>query len=523
MTKYLLNLVCIIGIAGAAHAGSVANIEITPEGHAYLVFSDSDLGTPGAQSNLAGYSIEDTRALGVAIEFARGGLQDGTGTFASGWVSLDSQGVLAGEEFPGTGGTPLENWFFDGAPTPSYFLGEGNIHGYMVRDPGTPVYIGQIIDTGATGINRNLVEADFPDMGGFVAGGLFEFVEFKASDDPANVVTQGTVTLQTPAALSAGTIDLAPAGVGAPEAMYRQTGLIGAAGTDFDVSFVEGEGPGDAKIVMDLTVDVAGTDAIDGLNTVTTTKFYGDTSGFGDATADGHVTVNGKTVEIAYADLVETVVTASGDFVSAHLRIEAVDGSSTIAIDADLTEDAAGPDALGRYGTLGSALVVSLVPGDFDLDGDCDADDIDAISVQLRESSPGVPIIDPAIRSLLFDVDHDGDVDADDRLEVILSLVEVTGGNGTKLGDPNLSGTVDAGDYTTWADNFGPGTGWATGDFNGNGETEAGDYTSWADNFGQGPNDAPAPSSPVPTPEPATMMLLAVGGLATLVRRRRRS
>jgi len=505
MTKYLLNLVCIIGIAGAAHAGAVANLEITEDGHAYLVFTDGDPVAPGAQSNLAGYSIEDTRDVGSAVTFSRPtGPEDGTGQFATGWSSLDSQGVLAGEENPGTG-PGAEEWFFDGIPEPTYFLGEGNIHGYMVRDPGTPVYIGRILDTGPTGINRSLVEADFPDMPGFVAGGLFETIEFKASDDPANVVTQGAITLRTPAPLAEGSTSIAGT-------KYSQTGAIGASGT-----------PADDKIVMDLTVDLAGTPVIDGLNTVTTTKFYGTASGFGDAIADGHVMVNGKVVEIHYADLVETVVTASGDFVSAHLRMQAIDGASTIAVDADLTQTGIDAGIPGRWGTLGSTLAVSLVPGDFDFDNDCDADDIDLISIEIRETAgPGIPDIDPALRSLLFDVDGDYDIDNDDRMNVILNLVDRPGGNGSRLGDADLNGEVNAGDYTTWADNFGPGTGWATGDFNGNGETEAGDYTFWADNFGTGPNDVPIPTAPVPTPEPATMMLLAIGGLATVVRRRRR-
>ena len=520
MTKYLLNLVCIIGIAGAAHAGDVgvvANLEITEDGHAYIVFFDGD-SNPATDSQLAGYSIEDTRAEGSAITFSRPAAPEaGTGQFATAWASLDSQGPLAGEEDPGAG-PGAEDWFFDGDPEPTYFLGEGNIHGYMVRDPGTPIYIGQIIDTGPTGLNRNLVEADFPDMGGFVAGGHLEFTEFKATDATNNSVKDGDITLRTAAPLAAGSTSIAGT-------KYSQTGGIGLSGTDFDAAFISTD-----KIVMDLKVDVAGTGVIDGANTVTTTKFYGAASGFGDATPDGHIMVNGKVVEIQYADLVETVVTASGDFVSAHLRIQALDGAATIAVDADLTQT--GIDAVipGRWGTLGSTMVVSLVPGDFDLDNDCDADDIDAISELLRD-----PAITADVRSLLFDVDGDYDVDADDRLFVIENLVARTNGTGTVMGDIQLDGLVDSADYTLWADNFGgpitdgnpaePVRGWIQGDLNGDGESDSADYTLWADNFGTGPRDAlpngGGQPAPVPTPEPATMMLLAIGGLTTIVRRRR--
>ncbi|MDP7289390.1 MAG: hypothetical protein QGH94_15505, partial [Phycisphaerae bacterium] len=64
MTKYLINLVCIIGVAGAAHAGAVANLEITADGHAYLVFDAAGNG------QLTGYTIEDT-AVVPTISFER--------------------------------------------------------------------------------------------------------------------------------------------------------------------------------------------------------------------------------------------------------------------------------------------------------------------------------------------------------------------------------------------------------------------------------------------------------------------
>ena len=52
-------------------------------------------------------------------------------------------------------------------------------------------------------------------------------------------------------------------------------------------------------------------------------------------------------------------------------------------------------------------------------------------------------------------------------------------------GDGNLSGSVEAADYTLWADGFGlPGAQFTTGDYNGDGVTNAADYTLWADNFG---------------------------------------
>jgi len=507
MAKYLLILVCVLGIVGVAHAvdiSPVVNLEITEDGHAYLVFTDGD-SNPATQSNLAGYEIRDTRAAG-GVTFERPGpVEDGTGQYASVWSSLTAQGPLAGEENPGTGPTPLENWFFDGTPTPTYFLGEGNIQGYMTRAPGTPIYIGRILNTDPDGLDGLLVPADF-DTGGWINTNL----TFKSSNDPDNVVAPGTITLRTPGALVAGETDLA----GSP---YMQTGDIGAVGTDFDASYVQSEA-GD-KVIIDLKVDVAGVAHPTKANTILTT--------FG--TNDGHLMVNGKVMQIAYADLAEETSdgTPGGDFVSALLRIQAVDGDSTVAINANLTEDAAAPDALGRYGTLGSSMLVSLVPGDFDFNGHCDAADIDLISEHIR---PGTGV-DVGLRSLLYDVDHDGDVDGDDRFEVIGSLVEWSNsdptlpdsGNGTALGDINLDGKVTAGDYTLWGQYFGQSSTWAKGDLNNDGTNTAGDYTLWGQFFGQGPDDpVTAPSgAPVPTPEPATMTLLAIGGLAFVSRRRR--
>ena len=53
------------------------------------------------------------------------------------------------------------------------------------------------------------------------------------------------------------------------------------------------------------------------------------------------------------------------------------------------------------------------------------------------------------------------------------------------IGDGNLDGVVNSGDYTIWADNFGvPDPDFTTGDYNGDGVVNAADYTLWSDNFG---------------------------------------
>ena len=90
-------------------------------------------------------------------------------------------------------------------------------------------------------------------------------------------------------------------------------------------------------------------------------------------------------------------------------------------------------------------------------------------------------------------------------------------------GDGNLSGGVEAADYTLWANGFGaPDAAFQTGDYNGDGSTSAADYTLWANNFGIGVS---APSSSLDAvPEPSTFVLATVGiiGLFCYCRLRRR-
>jgi len=83
-------------------------------------------------------------------------------------------------------------------------------------------------------------------------------------------------------------------------------------------------------------------------------------------------------------------------------------------------------------------------------------------------------------------------------------------------GDANRDGVVSAGDYASVQSHFGEtGVAGILGDANIDGVVSAGDYASVQANFG---NVAP-PS--VPTPEPATLSLLVMGGV-TLIRRKRK-
>ena len=154
------------------------------------------------------------------------------------------------------------------------------------------------------------------------------------------------------------------------------------------------------------------------------------------------------------------------------------------------------------------ASVALATTGDFDGDGDVDSDDIDDLCANL--SGSGNPPSDP-----MYDLDGDGDADQDDMDMLIHDLVEITGGDGTgtEYGDFDLDGDIDTTDLTILATNYGVGTTWAEGNANCDLVIDTTDLTIMATNFGFVASGA--------VPEPATMSLLALGGLAVLRRKRK--
>jgi autotransporter-associated beta strand protein len=102
----------------------------------------------------------------------------------------------------------------------------------------------------------------------------------------------------------------------------------------------------------------------------------------------------------------------------------------------------------------------------------------------------------------------------------------------TLLGDANLDGTVNAEDYTPFAEHIGEsGMSWDDGDFNYDGTVNAEDYTLFAHNIGQSATLAAAAGALEPVndislanvPEPMSAGLVAFAGLGILGRRRRSS
>jgi len=89
-----------------------------------------------------------------------------------------------------------------------------------------------------------------------------------------------------------------------------------------------------------------------------------------------------------------------------------------------------------------------------------------------------------------------------DNISLTLEYIEII------PGDANGDGMVTDADYTIWADTYGS-TNILSADWNGDGVVSDADYTLWADNYGTGIGGAAAP-------EPATLVLLALGALGLL-------
>jgi len=166
-------------------------------------------------------------------------------------------------------------------------------------------------------------------------------------------------------------------------------------------------------------------------------------------------------------------------------------------------------DATMQYTILGDFIDPGPggTPGDFDGDGDVDVDDINLLCANIGDAA--------------YDLDGDADADEDDLVYLIENLVELTDGSGrtgTKRGDIDLNGLINATDLALIAAGFGvlppPIRTYGDGNLNCDALVDATDLAIMAANFGY---TAP----PAPVPEPITMSLMAIGGVALLRRRSR--
>jgi hypothetical protein len=167
-------------------------------------------------------------------------------------------------------------------------------------------------------------------------------------------------------------------------------------------------------------------------------------------------------------------------------------------------------------GTSGISAIVGpgayIRPGDFNGDGNYDAEDIDILADAIAAGSTDAQ----------YDLNGDSVVDEQDLVYHIAVLVDRTdGGIGTYRGDFNLDGYVNGTDLAILKAGFGlTGLGYAAGNANADEFINGTDLAIFKATFGLSgtPGDG---GNPPAVPEPATISLLTLGALAALRRRRK--
>ena len=160
-------------------------------------------------------------------------------------------------------------------------------------------------------------------------------------------------------------------------------------------------------------------------------------------------------------------------------------------------------DSLSGAGT--SEVVVndfSYTPlGDFDLDGDYDCSDIDALIAEVVAGT----------NSAAWDLTGDGIVDGLDISAWLAEAGSVELGFGLSFlpGDANLDGVVDVADFNAWSSHrFTASPSWCSGDFDADGFVDVADFNIWNSNKFTGPAST---ITMVPEPwMPGWLVLLAI-------------
>jgi hypothetical protein len=181
------------------------------------------------------------------------------------------------------------------------------------------------------------------------------------------------------------------------------------------------------------------------------------------------------------------------------------DGLGNVYLSGFTEGSLAAPNAGGRDVIL--VKFASDLPdpvADFDVDGDVDGDDVDALVGEILSGA----------YDFFFDLTGDEAIDNADLSQWLNDAATANGFNAPYMrGDANLDGTINAADLNALGQNWrGQSNTWQSGDFNADGIVDSRDLNEIGQNWR---STIPSAASLESVPEPAASTLLFLGILAT--------